>query len=860
MVTKTFTGINQLKLRVASLLLLSLALAMNGFANPIDEQQALKLAQNFFEKYQTNAFRNSHNKANKLVLSAVALRNPQAKLNLATATSSQLRQATVTNQACYYYIFNKPQQGGYVIIAGDDIFAPVLSYSLSGQFDLASAPKHVKSFFEKVNIALENALTHGTPENLAAMRPIPTAILSDKLPNEVPVLLDIHWNQDEPWNLQCPIIKGSYGQKIHAAVGCVATALSQIMRYHEWPIKPEGVFEYDEPEVDSNGQPTSKIVRHHKVDYSSQVYNYALMPKTVRYNVSDEEAKELSKLCYHVGVGVQMMYGESSGATSVCVMRALKENFRYNKGMRLHLREVFDPIRWEVGIRTDLANKRLVYYTGVGPGGGHAFVLDGYNNEGLYHVNWGWQGTSDGYFNLNILDPQNLGIGGGAGGGFSLEQECITGLYPDRDGTTKHVIPELFTGRFEGSFNASDHSFTTSKVWLYASENYKEPIRFSIGIQALGGEAEPIKVSNEAIQTITIRPINIFTLFVDFKNKKITDWGSLNDGVYKIIPVFQANNDNNNPEWQIIRGYTNSKYNSYILLEVSNNGKTWKDITKNDLPKYAAISLKTSKVKGEKFSFQSDFFGKLTTEGLSGNYESGILNTANLTNSDVLISGHFNTFSATGQGIEAINLNNTKNVTSLRLDNNNISQIELSRAVNLKSLNVAHNKLEKLSVSNNPKLTLIDISGNPIKGEAVTNLVRSLPLRKKANVGYLVLAHHGEKPIEMRSSVKTSALNKNWKIAVRNEKGDIMVDGKVVLATTPATIVPNIAVYPNPASNMLHIEGLTIGNEIRLYNMQGELLFETIANAQELTLNVAQFAKGNYILTVGDYRTMIVIE
>ena len=133
--------------------------------------------------------------------------------------------------------------------------------------------------------------------------------------------------------------------------------------------------------------------------------------------------------------------------------RALRDHFRYDKGVSYKSRPNYTQATWEQLLRNELIADRPIVYSGTGSGGGHAFVCDGYDANGLFHINWGWGGMSDGYFNLNYLVPSELGIGGG---GFSIRQGAVIGIIPDRTGTSQRRESSVVTTwRFSMRFDKS---------------------------------------------------------------------------------------------------------------------------------------------------------------------------------------------------------------------------------------------------------------------------------------------------------------------------------------------------------------------------------------------------------------------
>ena len=389
------------------------------FARPLREQEARLLAEQFFQKNtQTQQLRS----ASLTLVSAPA------------RTTNGYKLQSTTEPAHYYYVYNRGEAEGFVIVAGDDRFAPYIGYATTGTFSVERMPDNLAAFLKACQQRIDElAGQPGWQTRLAPTLPMAGA------PAEVkPLLGGIKWDQSAPWNSKTPVdAKGK-----HMPVGCVATAYAQVMRYYQWPDKGAGKVEYKEPGVR----------RRHKVDFSQTTYDWANMPESFADVTTATEAQKeaLGTLCYHAGVAIETAYDPvASGSFAPLIVRALRNNFRYNKQVTFKRRVNYTQAEWDKMIRAELAAQRPVVYSGTGTGGGHAFVCDGYNVDGLYHINWGWSGLANGYFNLNFLQPDDLGIGGGFGGGFSMEQGAVIGIKPDRDGTSKDTeLPLLTTRKF----------------------------------------------------------------------------------------------------------------------------------------------------------------------------------------------------------------------------------------------------------------------------------------------------------------------------------------------------------------------------------------------------------------------------
>ena len=430
---------NYLQIRWRHLLALSLILLCSVsalFARPLSEREARHLAEQFFHQVAY---------AHKVLAPA---QQPLSLVSAPIRQSAGVELRTLSgDKARYYYIYNRGSNAGFVIIAGDDELTPYIGYATTGQVLEQDMPEQLRAFLKACQERIDE-LTSSVGLR-SSLRPTPRTATE---PAQIaPLLGNIQWNQSAPWNNQTP----TDNQGKHMPVGCVATAYTQVMRYHQWPTQGEGSFSYTEE---------GNRGRSHTVDFASTTYDWAHMPE--RYNdpssATSEETQALSTLAYHAGVAVEMMYAPSgSGSYTPLVARALADHFRYDKRVSFKSRSNYTQSSWEQMLRAELIAARPVVYSGRGSGGGHAFVCDGYDMEGLFHINWGWGGMSDGYFNLNYLVPSDLGIGGGAGGGFSLGQGAVVGIKPDKTGSSQRQESSLVTTwRFgmtftEGTLDAS---------------------------------------------------------------------------------------------------------------------------------------------------------------------------------------------------------------------------------------------------------------------------------------------------------------------------------------------------------------------------------------------------------------------
>ncbi len=309
-----------------------------------------------------------------------------------------------TSRSCRAEVFNR-DGGGFAIVTADG----VVGYNESGSFDPSKAPTPLLDMIENMTEA-----DGFSKKNVKRSDPV------------APLLGDIAWDQNHPYNLLCP----PYFGKEKPATGCAATAMAQIMRYHSYPERGRGSHSYT-PEL----YPKMGTI---SVDFSQSVYDWANMTPRYDENSTEEEMAAVARLMFDAGVAISMEYGPMSGALSQEWPEALVKYFDYDKGVALRFRANYDFDDWNSLIYDEISAGRPVYATGFSSDGGHAFVFDGYDENGFVHVNWGWSAMSNGYFDTNFLTPATQGTGGSSGG-FNSRQLIVTGICPPVAGSEPAV-------------------------------------------------------------------------------------------------------------------------------------------------------------------------------------------------------------------------------------------------------------------------------------------------------------------------------------------------------------------------------------------------------------------------------------
>ena len=220
-----------------------------------------------------------------------------------------------TSDKAYYYVFNRGENNGFIIVSGDDRAKDILGYSDSGKFDINSLPPNFSAWLNFYKDELKYLIEQPESTNTSSVQlseSIGTDVRQSTYSTSVaPLLGRIKWDQGSPYNNLCPIINDSTSER--AATGCVATAMAQVMKYYSWPVSGTGSNTYT-----PNGFTTSL-----SVDFSKTTYDWANMTDICNSSSTAIQKDAVATLMYHAGVSVNMMYGEYSSASSLNMAKAL---------------------------------------------------------------------------------------------------------------------------------------------------------------------------------------------------------------------------------------------------------------------------------------------------------------------------------------------------------------------------------------------------------------------------------------------------------------------------------------------------------------------------------------------------------
>lgn len=416
-----------------------------------------------------------------------------------------------------FYVFNAGDDQGYVMVSGSDAVRPILGYSDSGRFPKENIPENLKSLLDFYHREIQYASRKG----LTYQRPTLRSATSSVAP-----LMTTKWDQPAPYNLFCPYHPG-YME--NALTGCAATAMAQVMNFHKWPVKGTGVHSYP---LTFNSKDTVLTVKYGETTYPWNDMNTVYDGRT-----TPAQDSAVALLSYHCGVAANMNYNVNaeggSGANIFNVGRGMIDYLGYDPDLQLFLRFFYKTDSWEQLLRKELDARRPIIYGGASPDGGHAFVCDGYDSKGFFHFNWGWGGTSNGYFTTTAMNPDDNDDANSISG-YSFLQYGLLGIQKP-DGVDKQInmmalygSPLTISKSFLSAVSIDTFSIKYG-FWNYGINEYRGTA--GAGLYQNGNFLKCLAVSD-----IIHLEMNTGNPTLRLGNLSLA---GLSDGDYQLYPVYQ---------------------------------------------------------------------------------------------------------------------------------------------------------------------------------------------------------------------------------------------------------------------------------------------------------------------------------
>ncbi|MGM9869943.1 MAG: C10 family peptidase, partial [Sodaliphilus sp.] len=439
--------------------------------------------------------------------------NSGAQRMLRSAADLQL---AYTAPAQELYAFNALPGEGYVVVAGDDRFPSVIGYSDEGEFRESDMPENMREWLEQYAEQVRYVQSHPNVKVSASS--------SFTAGNVYPLLGSTKWNQSAPYNNLCPTYVDSNGETKRAVTGCVATAMAQVMYYHRWPQVGSGSNSYSCKLNDDESQTVTL-----SADFSQSHYDWDHMLPVYTGSETTAQNNAVARLMSDCGVAMNMGYGASSGAVTRIAMNRMAQHFGYDRSIKHLSRDAYPLDQWLSTLNRELTSARPVIHSGASVKGGHAFVIDGCNASGYYHVNWGWNGKSNGYFLLTDLTPTDQGIGSSEGG-YNLRQGMICNIMPNK-GSSPSLVGHIGQFLYDNAKDLRGSSTTLRFKSYYVLSSADGDAQATLALGITDGAGNLLRVATS----------KNFSGFVPYYNYSRT-WdmpipSDLADGDYYVVPL-----------------------------------------------------------------------------------------------------------------------------------------------------------------------------------------------------------------------------------------------------------------------------------------------------------------------------------
>ncbi len=387
----------------------------------------------------------------QVVARAVFQHDRNAALRMAPLRQVELASAPRTKageERPAFYIFNRAG-GGFVIVAGEDVCTPVLAYSYTNRFETGDdMPANLKEWLGELETLVAFARTDNSraPQDVRAWAALTAPTKAGGLAYEAVVKHETPvWKQTAPFNRLTPVVDGS-----HAVIGCVPLAMGMIMRYHGYPPKGEGSLPSYSYTLD-NGS-TCDIAGFdlgHPYEWDKIKFNY-------NDDYTEEEAEAVARLVYDCGVAVQAKFDESTSASTPTMAGCAVTYFGFDSAAYHYKRALFTDEEWLQMLKDEL-QQRPILYSARRETGGHAFLVDGYDDAGNLSVNWGWGGSCNGYYALSAFVPTDSRQ-------YLYQHGAVFGLQPKQGGSAPAQEYLYYQGGTASSgtvYNGLTTDFTT---------------------------------------------------------------------------------------------------------------------------------------------------------------------------------------------------------------------------------------------------------------------------------------------------------------------------------------------------------------------------------------------------------------
>lgn len=759
------------------------------------------------------------------------LNKSSMKKQKASGPAYQLAYTSRSSKANLFYVFNRGKNDGFIVVSADDRAKDILAYADSGYFNELTLPENMKwllSEYEKeIQFLIESGID-GIP-----------AVKSPALTKDVyPLLNNLMWDQGDPYNKFCPI----YSADKRSATGCVATAMAQIMYYYKWPLQGTGSFSY-----------TWNEQMQLSADFGNTTYEWNKMTPAYSTTSSQESIDAVATLMSHCGISVEMNYGASSGAITANVPKRLRQYFKYDIGSKFIDREFYSIDEWNSIIRNELDNDRPVLYSGRSKTGGHAFILDGYNKDGYFHINWGWSGSSNGYFLTTALTPGAQGIGG-SNGGYNYNQAIGIGIQKPQQGA-----------------------------------QYKYELVMQDGIRTTvqsqhAGKAVPITVGY--LKNRSLQDLNLFTYLTltDESGTVISDYGlhkgvtfpsfyglkehqvnyvlppGIKDGNYRLFYRYSHGGSGEKETVRINAGKSKALY-----VSVKDGMASYK-AEKGSILKVTTIDAVSRIISGKAMSVkvqldnlgENEYYGAITFALFNNKNE--LLSTSNEHVTDVMPGMSIETeliglaAGSAGSGYLVI----------YDKDNSAVSDpfaVMIEEMQGSEALEVG-SRINYRAKDKNGLIMSVQVRNN---GSYFAGTLKSYVFPKKGGLSeavlhsdFVVLDQNQTKEVTFKGSHPSGISGNEYFCLVRDPNNSKWMESSYAreyfVMDEPLSIKglsdSEMKIYPNPANEYINIESVYQIDQVIIYSISGQEVLTVNAASNRVSANISTLNKGSYIVHI----------
>lgn len=477
-----------------------------------------------------------------------AVSHPEGK-RMAAAISNPVLAFTQKSEAGIpaVYVFNKAQDSGILLLSADDAAMPILGYTDSGTFDAANIPPQMEYWMNEYAKQIAYAAERGVK---ASATTFPTSW------SYVAPLVRAQWNQMAPYNQQVPT-QGT----THYPTGCVATAMAQIMDYWKYPEVGVGSITYV-----SNGTSRTMNFTREKFDWANMLDVY--LPG--KYN--ETQANAVSYLMKACAYSAKMNFAMAgSGTQYQFAAQAFRDYFSYDSSIDVCERYMFADMDWNQLVYDQVSKVGPVLYSGASAEGGHAFVVDGYDGNGYFHLNWGWGGLCNGYYLLSALNPTQTGTGGGSYGGYNFGQSIVYNIMtPGSRPASPSWSGLAILGNLSATMSGTQMTFSLSgwePLGIINDGMRAYTVRMGIEITPVGGgNATYVECTTPSVFNIAVA-----TYLDGAQLKPVARFSSnLGNGTYKVRLVWK-NTVGGGASWK----YFNKPQSCYDYVYVTRSGDNY---------------------------------------------------------------------------------------------------------------------------------------------------------------------------------------------------------------------------------------------------------------------------------------------